>query len=63
MIEDDVQFELPLSPLGDLAHPLVRRQLDRIFEFRGKALHRLLNKKGRGFIGRRVSCVQTKFCE
>lgn len=33
-IVDVVDYALPLSPLGDVAFPIVRRQLDRIFDHR-----------------------------
>jgi ligand-binding SRPBCC domain-containing protein len=40
-IEDVVDYELPLGPLGRLAHAcFVRRQLDRIFEYRADAIAR-----------------------
>jgi ligand-binding SRPBCC domain-containing protein len=35
-VEDEVLYRLPLSPLGDVALPLVRARLDRIFAFRAE---------------------------
>ena len=42
VIEDEVRYALPFGALGRLAHPLVRRQLTRIFEYRREAVTRLL---------------------
>ena len=39
---DRVEYCLPLRPLGFVALPLVRRQLDRIFRYRADAIRRLL---------------------
>jgi len=41
LMTDRVAYRLPLGPLGDLVHPLVRRQLTRIFGFRRKALEEI----------------------
>lgn len=39
---DRVEYVLPLGRLGLVAKPLVRRQLDRIFDYREQAIQRLL---------------------
>lgn len=38
---DHVEYELPLGPLGNLFHPLLKRQLARIFRYRHRVLHQL----------------------
>jgi ligand-binding SRPBCC domain-containing protein len=43
VIGDEVHYALPLGRLGELAHPLfVRRDLERIFDFRQTAVGELL---------------------
>jgi len=41
-MRDHVSYELPLAPLGLVALPLVRRQLERIFDFREATIRWLL---------------------
>ncbi len=41
-IRDHVRWALPLPPLGEVAAPLVRRQLDRIFRYRERAIRGIL---------------------
>lgn len=43
-IEDEVRYALPFSPVGEIAHFLVRRQVERIFEFRRSAIRSLLER-------------------
>lgn len=42
LMTDTVRYALPLWPLGELAAPLVRRDLAAIFDFRRDAVGRLL---------------------
>ena len=35
---DRVEYALPLSPLGAVVHPIVRRQLEAIFDFRAETV-------------------------
>jgi ligand-binding SRPBCC domain-containing protein len=41
-MEDRVDYKLPFYPLGEMAFPLVRRQLRRIFNYRQQTVRRLL---------------------
>lgn len=48
---DHVEYELPFGPLGNLAHPLIRIQLRKIFTHRGKVIGDYLDlPPGRGII-------------
>lgn len=42
LMEDEVLYRLPFSPLGDLALPLIRLQLGRIFNYRKEAIRCIL---------------------
>lgn len=46
LIRDVVRYALPAWPLGELAAPLVRRELAAIFDFRRDAVVRLLRAEG-----------------
>lgn len=41
-IDDEVRYRLPLEPLGDAIHFLIRRELDYIFNFRQKTVLEIL---------------------
>ena len=41
-MRDYVRYELPLTPLGDIAHPLIRRQVEGIFRHRNAVIPQLL---------------------
>jgi ligand-binding SRPBCC domain-containing protein len=42
IIEDEVRYRLPLDPLGRIALPLIRRQVEGIFRFRAERVRQLL---------------------
>jgi ligand-binding SRPBCC domain-containing protein len=45
IVRDDVRYALPLGPLGELAHRLfVRRDLERIFDFRHASVSKVLTE-------------------
>lgn len=46
LIQDNVRYRLPLEPLGDVMHFMVRKELDRIFDFRQKAVEEILSPAG-----------------
>ncbi len=45
LMEDDVTYSLPSLPLGELAQPLVHRQLEKIFTYRRETILRLLKNR------------------
>ncbi len=44
-IVDEVRYQLPLWPLGELAYPLIAAQLSRIFRFRKQAIGEAIQKQ------------------
>jgi ligand-binding SRPBCC domain-containing protein len=45
VVRDRVRYQIPLGPLGALAHAaFVRRDLDRVFAFRNAAVRRLIER-------------------
>ena len=47
-IHDEVVYQLPLDPAGRLLQPAIRRQLERIFDYRAEATARLLETREPG---------------
>ena len=45
LVSDEVRYRLPLYPFGEVAYPLVRRQLQRIFQYRRETLLDLLRAR------------------
>lgn len=46
LVTDEVRYRLPLFPFGEVAYPLVRLQLRRIFNYRTRRLSELLGSGG-----------------
>jgi ligand-binding SRPBCC domain-containing protein len=44
LMADEVRYALPLAPVGEIAHFLVRRQLDRIFDYRREVVAELFKR-------------------
>ncbi len=42
VIEDEVRYRIPFGLIGHIAHPFVRRQVERIFRYRQEAVRRHL---------------------
>ena len=42
VIEDEVCYRLPISPLSEIAYPMIRWQLARIFSYRQEAVRKAL---------------------
>ena len=46
LMKDTVKYELPLGPLGDIAHSLmVQKKVNHIFDYRYQVLEKLFNSK------------------
>jgi len=45
IMDDDVCYALPSQPLGELVHPLVRKQLEKIFTYRRETILKLLQSR------------------
>ncbi len=46
LVTDEVRYRLPFFPVGEVAYPLVRLQLRRIFRYRARRLIQLLGPAG-----------------
>lgn len=42
LVRDEVRYRLPLFPIGEVARPVVRLQIERIFRYRRRRLEALL---------------------
>ena len=54
-MHDVVRYALPLQPIGELALPVVRRQLDRIFDYREATIQAIFASWPDRSAGRRVA--------
>ena len=46
LMKDTVKYELPLGPLGDIAHSfMVQKKINHIFDYRYQVLEKLFNSK------------------
>ncbi len=45
VMKDVVRYRLPLEPLGDLAHFIVKRELNYIFDYRYKVIEEIFKRK------------------
>jgi ligand-binding SRPBCC domain-containing protein len=45
LIEDEVKYRVGFAPFGEMAHLLVRRELDHIFDYRQKRVAEILTGK------------------
>jgi ligand-binding SRPBCC domain-containing protein len=43
VMDDEITYSLPSQPLGELAYPLVRKQLEKIFTYRRDAILKILH--------------------
>jgi ligand-binding SRPBCC domain-containing protein len=43
-MKDEVRYRLPFEPLGDLAHFIIRKQLDNIFDYRYQVIEEIFGK-------------------
>ncbi|MFH2131013.1 MAG: SRPBCC family protein [bacterium] len=44
LMEDRVEYQLPVSPIGELISPLVKRQVKRIFDYRQATILQILEQ-------------------